>query len=378
MKKAFSIIVMSTLALISQAQIKTYKQMLHNNINVINATAANAIIKVVEDTANYVACTNANPQEALVKVDSNTLSTTSAANDKVIIIGTTERNHFIFNIENGAMVIYDGKTYTANGSRTINKSDNGSSTPATERDWTGSKKYDVSDRLHWTFYLGSNTIGHDGSGIGISRMASNEFIKLGGFCSNARWNTSYSFYMDDHFGLGLGIEAYNFDQYTFNTNYVEEGSADQSTLLSFSAPQIENSERWKSYFNKFAIGIPIHFIYYPSQDKHSLNMELELIPKFNIASTYTNQYTYTDESGFLNVTENRTLSHPMPVRLLEFDMRLSAEIGLFGLYFETGLRPMGCYTLDKTLADKNGGDDFLRAFHMAFGIKLDLFNLGKD
>lgn len=36
------------------------------------------------------------------------------------------------------------------------------------------------------------------------------------------------------------------------------------------------------------------------------------------------------------------------------------------------------YRLDSTLAQKNGGNGYLRAYHIAFGVKIDLFNFSKD
>ena len=381
MKKSILILLLFSLTLGIQAQ--TYKQRLSNRINVIDVTASNnVIIKVVEDSSNYVSVkhldaygniihfdTNAITsmqteakgffaREALVKVDSNTLTTTPAANGKILTVGTTERNALTFKIEGDNMIIYDGQTYTYQGTTTVEKHE----TYTDERDWTGMKKYKFSNRLQWNFCFGKNWLGGlTNRNLFTSGIPEETSI----LAANSRWGVGYSIYMDEHVAAGIGLEWLAIDIYPFSTNYVKyENNA-------LSAPEIENPDRWCSYISNFSVNLPIHFIYYPSAKSHTIKLMAELIPKFKVA-TIDNYYSYYDDNDLFQ--ETRTLSYNLNAPLFGLDMRFSVQALGLGFYVETGLIPFSTFNLDDKLALKNGGSNIFTPYHLAFGIKLDLFD----
>lgn len=380
MKKGMIVLVLVGLVWGIQAQEKkSYKQQLRNCINVVEASGE-VIVRVVDDTTNYVMIKVMDlpggvigekemrqVTGAVVKVDSNRLATTPHAYGKVITIGTTEQDSLTFITKNGAEIMYQDRCYRNDGCVVYYK--NQASGP--KRNWTGLTKYGFGARLQWDFLFGFSSVGNGILGLG---GGGNDLFKMGKFASGCRWTIGYSLYMDDHIGLGVGVDLINTDQYTLNTHYVENGATGEADLR---APSIANSDRWSSNIVNMSIGLPLHFVYFPNKNR-TFNIEVDLVPKLCYMSKYSLNYQYEDESGPVNVSEMRNLTHTtVGMRRFGLDLRVGAEIGIIGIYAETGLLPMGDFGLDNTLQDKYGIDR-MEAFHFSFGLKIGLFNLGRD
>ena len=375
MKKIACIIALMALTLLTHAQqSKTYKQRLNSRINIIEASG-DVMIRVVEDTVPYIAiqfkntpvsiddATFAEVTQALVKVDSNHLTTTATAHGKFITLGTTLEDSLVFIIKEGAEVLFNGTDYTHEGRYVVKKEC--SSEP--ERDWTGLTQYDLGARLQWDFMFGWNSLGN---GILGSANSGNELFKLSSFGSSVRWSIGYSLYMDRHIAMGVGVDLMNSDNYYFDMHYVENGSNG-----ALAAPTIANAERWTTSIENWCVGMPIHFIFFPSAKNHLFNFGLELVPKFCYITTFKNNYKYEDDTQPVTEREIRTLSHStVGLNRFDLDLRLSVEIGFLGLFVETGLLSAGNFGLDTALQAKYGTSD-INAFHLSFGMKIDIFNL---
>lgn len=365
MKKSIFLVLLLLIGNVGQSQqAKNYKQKLSNNINVIEATG-NVIVRVVEDSINYVSVLRTGDEiiGTLVKVDSNRLSTTAAAIGRLITVGTIERNRFTFILSDNAEVLYNGRDYSGDGEFVFDKDS------VSGRNWTGLKKYESASRIKWDYFFGSNTI-YNGF-LGTDGVANDLFKKEPSLKNNYKiaWTVGYSIYMDDHIAFGLGVDIINSSSYVFQMPYLENSSD-----AVFSAPSVPNPERWTTTINTFEFGLPIHFILFSGPDLSLINFELDLIPKFCYWAKFTNTYHYQDESGTLSVTDDRVLRHnPVGLRRFGLDFRVSAEIGPIGIFAETGILSMGDFKLDDLMQAKYGSSH-IKAFHFSFGLKFSFFN----
>ena len=90
MKKTAFILAFLTCGLLSMAQSTTYRQNLEQTISHI-VVSGNCIVCLEQDTCNWISYTASAPstKERLVVIEGNRLTTTAAANDMTLHVGTT-------------------------------------------------------------------------------------------------------------------------------------------------------------------------------------------------------------------------------------------------------------------------------------------------
>lgn len=355
MKKTAFILAFLTCGLLSMAQSTTYRQNLEQTISHI-VVSGNCIVCLEQDTCNWISYTASAPstKERLVVIEGNRLTTTAAANDMTLHVGTTAANDstlylLTFDISDNAMVLYDGKVHTV-GHTTINGTSNRKKNSAV---LLGKKKYGEYKRLHNDFFFGWNQW-LTGNGL------INDPIQ-GKFALDQGWQLSYSFYMDEHKAAGIGVEYH-----TSNYQFLSSNTVFSSENHGFSMDSYITSDAgtWTSHINTMSIDFPLHFIFYPNAQKHSFSLSLELIPQFYFYCTHSRTYTFqqNDEEVVNNYIKKLSFSR------FQLKTRFSVNYGLLGAYIETGLTPL--------MKELNINNQYLvTPYHLAFGLRLNLFNI---
>lgn len=358
MKKIVSILTLLSFATLSMAQSTTYRQNLKQEINHL-VVSGNCIVRLQQDTCNWISYTGtaSSDKERLVIIEGNKLTTTAAANDMTLQVGTTagtDSAHYLltFDISDNGLVLYDGKVH-AKGRTTIDGYD---SSKRNQGARLGKKKYNESHRIHNDFFFGYNQWM-----TGNGRI--NDPIQ-GKFGLESGWQISYSIYMDDHIAAGIGAEIHTSNYQFRNPNVVfssEEG------VFSMDSYNSSAAGTWTSVINTASIDLPLHFTYYPNARKHSFNLRLELIPQFTFSSYHSRNYTFqqNDEEVITNYKKE------IPFNRFQLKSRLSFNYGLLGAYLETGFTPL--------FKELNINDQStVTPYHFAFGIRVNLFNMFAD
>lgn len=359
MKRTILFIVLAAIASMTTAQTYTYRQDLKQEIKHL-VVKGNCIVRLQHDTCNWIAYRGAERHDTarLVVIEGSKLTTTPAANDKTLYIGTTAEKdcNLDFEVKADAVVLYDGKAYIGGedvSTRTIDTDDIIASGP---RNWTGLTKYTASDRIHNQFYLGFNEW--------FPKKTKGSIIRSP-FLSHTAWHMSYSLYMDDRIAAGIGLQwsqnRYKYDQRCYSY-FLDEHSLFSHFIhipvdLSAIPLKSEKSEIYSS-----SIDFPIHFTFYPNKDHHSFNLQLELIPQLNYICAIYYNLSYTQDNESLHVNYSRD----MPFYLLQLKTRFSINFGIIGAYAETSLTPLYKVT---DFRDK----EFRIPYHLAFGVRLNLF-----
>jgi hypothetical protein len=219
------------------------------------------------------------------------------------------------------------------------------------RDWTGLKKYTISDRIHNQFYFGSS--------LWFTKKANAPDLTKGPFFGNTNWQFSYSLYMDNHIAAGIGIQ-WSQSPYTFIKPNVTINRSNGELNLEYLSSDLPGT--WKSDIYTSSIDFPLHFTFYPYAKKHTFNMQLELIPQLYFARTLNRTYTHTENDESVNTRYSKDI----PLQLFQLRTRFSVNFGMIGAYAETGLTPL--------LKNLNVPDESsITPYHLAFGVRLNLF-----
>ena len=377
MKKTAIIVALIVLSAMATAQNPIYRQNLSKEINVLNVFGDCTILLKL-DTCNWIAYQGAEDDlsQNFFTVAGNIVQTTAAANGKTLSVGTTASRTnnsapLVIDIKDNAKVIFLGDTlrkghhtrsfYSGTvenkkkGTRTewgITISDQKDNNNAdTARDWTGLKKYTISDRIHNQFYFGSS--------LWFTKQANAPDLIKGPFFGNATWNISYSLYMDNHIAAGIGIQ-WSQSPYTFNKPNVTINRSNGELNLEYLSSDLPGT--WKSDIYTSSIDFPLHFTFYPYAKKHTFNMQLELIPQLYFARTLNRTYTYTENDESVNTRYSKDI----PLQLFQLRTRFSVNFGMIGAYAETGLTPLFKRI---NIPDENA----ITPYHLAFGVRLKLF-----
>ena len=356
MKKIVFVITLLTIATQGIAQSTTYRQNLKQAISHL-VVSGNCIVRLEKDTCNWISYTGAAPndKERLVIIEGNKLTTTAAANDMTLHVGTTASTsnaHYTltFDISDNALVLYDGKVHTT-GHTTIDGYDSTNKKSATQ---PSKKKYDESHRIHNDFFFGYNQW-LTGNGL------INDPIKAI-FGNDMGWQISYSFYMDDHIAAGVGAELHaNLYQF-LQPNVAFSSLQNTPTMNYFDTPA--GGGTWTSIINTASVDLPMHFTFYPNAHKHTFNLRLELIPQFTFFSTHSRSYNFQQNEEEVVTTYTKDI----PVNRFQLKTRLTFNYGLLGAYLEAGLTPL---FKDLNINDRSVIDPY----HFAFGLRINLFNL---
>ncbi|MBQ6684390.1 MAG: hypothetical protein IJM74_09840 [Bacteroidales bacterium] len=377
MKKAIIIVALIALSAMATAQNAIYRQNLSKEINELNVSGDCTIILKL-DTCNWIAYqgTENDLSQNFFTVAGNIIQTTAAANGKTISVGTSASRTnnsapLVIDIKDNARVIFMGDTLR-NGRHTrsfysgaVENKKKGTRTewgitisdqtdndkPNTARNWTGLKKYTVSNRIHNQFYIGS--------GLWITNNANATDLTKGHFFGNEGWQFSYSLYMDDHVAAGIGIQ-WSQQQYTFIKPNVTINRSNGDLNLEYLSSDMPGT--WESTIYTSSIDFPLHFTFYPSAQKHTFNIQLELIPQFNFARTLARTYKHIENDESVNTRYSKDI----PLQLFQLKTRFSVNFGRIGAYAETGLTPL---FRSINLPDGNP----ITPYHFAFGVRLNLF-----
>ncbi len=358
MKKTISIVILLVFATLVAAQNTTYRQNLKQEVNHL-VVSGNCIVRLQQDTCNWIAYTGEAPsgEERLVTIEGNKLTTTTAANDMTLTVGTTAGSdsahyHLTFDVSDNGLVLYDGKVH-AQGRTTIDGYDSSKRNLSARK---GKKKYDESHRMHNDFFFGYNQW-LTGDGRINDPIQGKSLLETG-------WQISYSIYMDDHIAAGIGAEIHTSNYLFRNPNVVfssEEG------VFSMDSYNSSAAGTWTSVINTASIDLPLHFIYYPNARKHTFSLRLELIPQFTFSSYHSRNYTFQQNDEEVITNYNKEI----PFNRFQLKSRLTFNYGLVGAYLETGLTP-----LFKEL--NIDSQRTITPYHFALGLRINLFSLLTD
>lgn len=363
MKKYITIVIAVAALLSASAQPKMMRQHIDQEIRNITVNN-NTVVRLEKDTCNYVAYLCEQSEEVsslrdLVEVKGTTLTTTEAAKDKTIIVGTTATNAEL-SIEEDAIVIHDGETYTCGSHWTSLRNTERSITETkTERDFTGLKKYGPSSRIYWDFNFGWTNFALKGKGL-ISRGATDDVTKFS--YGDEAFSLGYSIYKDDHFAIGVGL-GYKLSSYTFGDPYVTATTSEGGYTLEAPGLPYGASSEWETTLTNQSITFPIHFQYYPIADDHAFNLKLDLIPSFCFMSTLDQQYKSTNGNV---TTQNRTTTK-LAHNIFNCNLRFGINYGLIGAYVETSLLPINSYMKLGSSLHNNTFQNGL-PYHVALGL----------
>ena len=357
MKRIALFVTLAFLFFSVNAQVNTYRQNINQEIRKL-VVSGNCFVHLQLDTCNWVSYKgSALPEsEQLVIIEGNTLTTTETANGKMLSVGTSvdKGSQFDITVEGDAVVLYNGKYYTKSG--VSSQSTNIGKSNSTTRDWTGLKKYTTDKRLHWDFFFGTCTWAVPGITFG----SQNYPTKLGSSLGHTGFQMSYSLYMDDHIAAGIGA-GYTLSINEFKQPYLDYSA--ESNRLFYGTSDLPG--KWNTNAITWSIGMPMHFIFYPNESKHWINMQLELIPQISFMQKISQNYTHEQDG----LSTNATYTRDLPFSLFNLTTRLSLDFGSVGVYAEIGLVPLN-RNLDymgNTIAPHNA----------AFGLRFNLFDLIK-
>lgn len=357
MKKHILTITLTLLAGIASAQTYTFRQDLDQEINHL-VVKGNCVVRLQHDTCNWVAYKGEqrNDTARLVVIEAGRLTTTPAANNCILYVGTSAGKDsaeymLTFDIEENGMVVYDGEAHTK-GHITYDCYDP-KKDPA--KSVSGSRKYGPDDRLFMDYYFGScfwNTgVKTENSPIYPTKMSfSNTGVKLG-----------YSFYMDDHMAAGFGVQ-YEYYGTVFKSPLVSYSASDNRLFTATS----DSTGSWSSSTHVYTIGIPLHFTFYPFANRHKMNLQLELLPQLSFGHSLVQEYQHDTPDLYIHNTYTREL----PYSLLNLTARLSINFGTLGLYAEYGINP---------ISRNIGFDNYtFSPHHACVGLRVNIFELAKD
>jgi len=357
MKRAFLFIAFAAIASMTTAQTYTYRQDLKQEINHL-VVKGNCIVRLQHDTCNWVAYRGPERHDTarLVVIEGSKLTTTPAADDKTLYVGTTigkDSAEYLLtlDIEGKGIVIYNDEVLTK-GHITYNaynhKKDN-------SRDWTGIRKYGPDNRVFLDYYFGYNfwTTGNSqtNSPIYPSTMI---------FGTNTGAKMGYSLYMDDHIAAGFGIQ-YGFYNTPFKSPKVSYSSETNQLFTATS----DSAGTWNTNAYMHTLGIPLHFTFYPNPHKHKFNLQLELIPQFSFGHKLNQNYTR--EGNDLTINNNYT--RDLPYSLINLSTRLSINFGTLGLYAEYGITP--------TCRNIGFDNTTISPHNVCLGLRINIFELGR-
>ena len=359
MKRTILFIVLAAIASMTTAQTYTYRQDLKQEIKHL-VVKGNCIVRLQHDTCNWIAYrgTERHDTARLVVIEGSKLTTTPAANDKTLYVGTTIGKNsaeylLTLDIEDNAIVIYEGEACTK-GHITYSCYD--PKKDAT-KSVSGIRKYGPDNRFFLDYYLGScfwNTTSMKAIGIPIypSKMSSlsHTGVKIG-----------YSLYMDDHIAAGFGIQ-YGFYSPQFKSPLVSY-SANDNRLFSATS---DSAGTWNTAAFMHTVGIPLHFTYFPIPKKHGFNLQLELIPQFSFCHKLQQYYIHETT----DLTINNTYTKDLPYSLLNLTARFSINYGSLGLYTEYGINPIS--------RNIRFDDNTISPHYACVGIRINIFELGRD
>ncbi|MBQ6068785.1 MAG: hypothetical protein IJK84_04710 [Bacteroidales bacterium] len=357
MKKAFLFVALAAILSSATAQTYTYRQELNQEISHI-VVKGNCVVRVQHDTCNWVAYRGSEHRDTarLVILEGNTLTTTPAANDKTLYVGTSigkDSAEYIltFDIENDGIVYHKNKVFTK-GHITHNaynyKKDN-------SRSWTGIRKYSANERIYMDYFFGYNfwTTGN-------SQTESPIYPTTMFYMTNTGAKLGYSLYMDDHFAAGLGLQ-YGLYTARFKSPLVSY-SRDANRLFTATS---DSAGTWTTTAYQYTIGIPFHLTFYPIAKKHKFNLQLELTPMFSFGHILNQNYHL--QSSDLTINNNYT--RDLPYSLFSLSTRFSINYGILGIYTEYGITPV-C---------RNIGFDntTITPHNVCVGLRFNLLELGK-
>lgn len=353
MKKTILTLALMAIAIMGAAQTKTYRQNINQEIRQL-IVQGNCIVHLQQDTENWVAYKGTEKPDTarLVIIENNVLTTTPAANNKILYIGTTAGKdcNLEFEVKDDASVLYNDKLYSEG--RTSTRTYNTDDTPKKETsDWTGLKKYTFSDRIHNQFYLGFNQNIDQYKTI-PPKLISSQFL------SHTAWHISYSLYMDDNIAAGIGLQ-WSQNRYKYSKLIGFDESDEYPLGYNFMILTGGFLGYGKSDIYSSSIDFPIHFTFFPNKEKHSFNIQLELIPQLNFICDLNENYSRTLNEESIDVLYSKSMLY----HLLQLKTRFSINFGIIGAYAETGITPLLNYPNER----------YSLPFHLAFGLRLNLF-----
>ncbi len=358
MKKAFLFVALAAILSSASAQTYTYRQELNQEITHI-VVKGNCVVRVQHDTCNWVAYRGSERRDTarLVVLEGNTLTTTPAANEKTLYVGTSigkDSAEYIltFDIENDGIVYHKNKVFTK-GHITYNaynyKNDN-------SRSWTGIRKYSANERIFLDYFFGYNFWTTGNTKTGRSPIYPTSMLTM----TNTSVKLGYSLYMDDHFAAGLGLQ-YGLYTTLFKSPLVSY-SNDANRLFTATS---DSAGTWVTTAYQHTLGIPLHLTFYPLAKKHIFNLQLELTPIFSFGHKLNQNYSR--QSSDLTINNNYT--RDLPYSLFSLSSRFSINFGPLGIYAEYGITPV-C---------RNIGFDntTITPHNVCVGLRINLLELGK-
>ena len=358
MKRTVLTIAFAAIASMAAAQTYTFRQDLKQEISHL-VVRGNCIIRLEHDTCNWVAYKgeHRNDTARLVIIEGNRLTTTAAADNTTLYVGTTAGKDsaeylLTFDIEDNGVVIYNGEANTK-GHITYNcydpKKDATKST-------SGIRKYGADDRVFMDYFLGSSFW----SATGMNAAGDPLYPGKMSFLTNTGCKIGYSLYMDDHIAAGFGIQ-YGFYSSQFKSPLVSYSASDNRLFTATS----DSAGTWTSTAYMHTVGVPLHFTYYPIPTRHRFNLQLELIPQFSFGHKL--QQLYVHETPDLTI--NNTYTKDLPYSILNLTSRFSINYGALGLYAEYGINPIS--------RNMRFDDRTFTPHYVSLGIRINIFELGK-
>lgn len=344
----------------SNAQVNTYRQNINQEIRKL-VVSGNCFVHLQRDTCNWVSYQSTSLPESpqMVIIEGNVLTTTEAANGKILYVGTSavKGSPFDIAVEDDAVVLFNGKYFTKSG--VLSQDANVIKSSSQTRNWMGLKKYTSAQRLHWDFFFGICTWAVPGATFG-SELCPTKFTKFTTTTGHTGFQAGYSLYMDNHIAAGIGVG------YTMNNNEFKQPLVDYSpndNSLFYGASDLPGV--WTTTNATMSLGVPMHFIFYPDESNHSINMRLELIPQISIMQIINQNYTYEQDG----VSTNANYTRDLPFSLFNLTTRLSLNYGILGAYAEMGLVPL---SRDLSFLGNN-----ISPHNFALGVRLNLFDMIK-
>ena len=359
MKKTILTIALGALTSMAVAQTYTFRQDLKQEINHL-VVKGNSIVRLEHDTCNWVSYKGEqrNDTARLVVIEGNRLTTTAAADNKTLYVGTTAGKDsaeylLTFDIEDNGVVIYNGEACTK-GHITYNCYD--PKKDAT-KSVSGIRKYGPDDRIFLDYYFGSTFWNATGMKTAGNPIYPGKLSSL----SNTGAKIGYSLYMDDHIAAGFGVQ-YGFYSPQFKSPLVSYSASDNRLSTATS----DSVGIWNTTAYMHTVGIPLHFTYFPFPARHRFNVQLELVPWFSFGHKLAQNYHH--ETAELTI--NNTYTKDLPYNLLNLSARFSINYGTLGFYAE--------YSINPIISNLKYDNNTISPHYACLGIRINIFELGKD
>ena len=366
MKRTILTIAFAAIASMAAAQTYTFRQDLKQEINHL-VVKGSSIVRLEHDTCNWVDYKGEkrNDTTRLVVVEGNRLTTTAAADNRTLYVGTTAGKDsaeylLTFDIEDNGVVVYKGKANTK-GHITYDcynpKKDN------TKR-VSGIRKYGPDYRVFIDYYFGTsfwhstgmNTAMNTAMNTTINPIYPNRMSTL----TNCGAKIGYSIYMDDHIAAGFGIQ-YGFYSPQFKSPLVSYSASDNS----LSSATSDSAGIWNTTAYMHIVGIPLHFTYFPFPSRHRFNVQLELVPWFSFGHKLAQNYHHETTE----LTIDNAYTKDLPYNLLNLSARLSINYGTLGFYAE--------YSVNPIIRNLKYDNNSISPHFACVGVRINLFELGK-